>query len=107
MTISALQKVTLVGHVEDKEAVLADLQALGCLHLIPLTREGEAAPDTGPSKSAREALAFLASATPRRRQVTDARRFDADEVERFRTIFAKDNRRRGRGGADLGVGVVD
>jgi V/A-type H+-transporting ATPase subunit I len=82
MTISALQKATLVGHVEDKEAVLADLQALGCLHLIPLTREGEAAPDTGPSKSAREALAFLASATPRRRQVTDARRFDADEVER-------------------------
>ena len=81
MSIVALDKVTLVGHLGDKEEVLADLQDLGCLHLIPLTPRGEAADDTGPSKEAREALRFLASAPQRRRQVTDSRRFDAAEVE--------------------------
>ncbi len=82
MSIVALDKVTLAGHVEDKEAVLAGLQDLGCLHLIPLTPEGEAAEGSGPSKESREALRFLASAPQRRRQVTDSARFDAVEVER-------------------------
>ena len=82
MSIVALDKVTLVGHQQDKGAVLEGLQELGCLHLIPLTPEGEAAADAGPSKSAREALQFLASAPERRRQVTDPSRFDGPEVER-------------------------
>jgi V/A-type H+-transporting ATPase subunit I len=82
MSIVSLAKVTLAGHLNDKEEVLVGLQELGCLHLIPLTPEGEAAADTGPSKEAREALRFLASTPQRRRQVTDARRFDADAVER-------------------------
>lgn len=82
MSIVSLYKVTLVGHLDDKDAVLTGLQELGCLHLIPLTPEGEAAAETGPSKEAREALRFLASTPQRRRQVTDARRFDADAVER-------------------------
>ena len=42
MSIVALEKVTLVGHQNNKEEVLSGLQALGCLHLIPLTPEGEA-----------------------------------------------------------------
>lgn len=82
MSIVSLYKVTLAGHLDDKEDVLTGLQELGCLHLIPLTPEGEAAADTGPSKEAREALRFLASTPQRRRQVTDARRFDAAAVER-------------------------
>ena len=82
MSIVRLHKVTLAGHLDDKDDVLAGLQELGCLHLIPLTPEGEAAADTGPSKEAREALRFLASMPQRRRQVTDARRFDAEAVER-------------------------
>jgi V/A-type H+-transporting ATPase subunit I len=82
MSIVSLYKITLAGHLSDKEEVLAGLQELGCLHLIPLTPEGEAAAATGPSKEAREALRFLACAPQRRRQVTDARRFDADAVER-------------------------
>lgn len=82
MSIVALDKVTLVGHLRDKEEVLAGLQEFGCLHLIPLTPEGEAAADVGPSKEAREALRFLASSPQRRRQVTDPKRFDALEVER-------------------------
>jgi V/A-type H+-transporting ATPase subunit I len=82
VSIAALDKVTLVGHLRDKDAVLTGLQELGCLHLIPLTREGEAATDGGPSREAREALRFLASTPQRRRQVTDPRRFDAVEVQR-------------------------
>jgi V/A-type H+-transporting ATPase subunit I len=82
VSIVALDKVTLAGHACDKEEVFAELQQIGCLHLIPLTPEGEAAAEAGPSKEAREALRFLASAPQRRRQVTDARRFDALEVER-------------------------
>ena len=82
MSIVALDKVTVVGHMRDKEEVLAGLQEFGCMHLIPLTPEGEAAAEAGPSKEAREALRFLASTPQRRRQVTDPRRFDAREVER-------------------------
>jgi V/A-type H+/Na+-transporting ATPase subunit I len=81
MTIATLDKVTLVGHRHNKDEVLAGLQDLGCLHLIPLTLEGKVAGDVGPSKHAREALHYLASATPRRRQATSSKRFDAAEVE--------------------------
>ena len=65
MSIAALDKVTLIGHCGDKEAVIDGLQALGCLHLIPLTPEGDAAADAGPSKQARDALHFLAGALQR------------------------------------------
>jgi V/A-type H+-transporting ATPase subunit I len=82
MSIIALDKVTLVGHRDNKDEVLAGLQELGCLHLIPLTAEGEAISATGPSKDAREALRFLAAAPEQRRQVTNPRRFDAAEVEK-------------------------
>ena len=51
MSIVSLDKVTLIGHCRDKEEVLAGLQAIGCLHLIPLTPEGDAAEGAGPSKA--------------------------------------------------------
>ncbi len=82
MSIVPLKKLVLVGMAADKEPILNDLQDFGCLHLIPLTLEGEEAPDQGPSKEARAALEFLASCPQKRRQVTDAGRFDALEVER-------------------------
>ncbi len=81
MSIAALCKVTLLGHTDDKDRVLDDLQDMGCLHLIPLTPEGRASEHTGPSKDAREALHFLASATPRRRQVTSPKNFDPTAIE--------------------------
>ena len=98
MTIATLDKVTIVGHRDNKDEVLAGLQELGCLHLIPLTLEGRVAGDVGPSKHAREALHFLASATPRRRQATSSKRFDAAEVEQQalrlqRRLFELRNRR--------------
>ena len=98
MSIVDLNKVTLVGHRDNKDEVLEGLQELGCLHLIPLTAGGEAKSDNGPSKSAREALKFLAGAPEQRRQVSNPRRFDADEVERQalalqKQIFELRNRR--------------
>jgi V/A-type H+-transporting ATPase subunit I len=98
VSIVDLDKVTLVGHRDNKDEVLAGLQELGCLHLIPLTPRGEAKTDSGPSKDAREALRFLAGAPEQRRQVSNPRRFDAGEVERQaldlqKRIFKLRNRR--------------
>jgi V/A-type H+-transporting ATPase subunit I len=82
LSIVSLAKATVVGHEQDKQQVLAELQELGCLHLIPLTPEGEPAAEAGPSREAREALQFLASCPQRRRQVGDPSHFDPVEVER-------------------------
>jgi len=82
LSIVSLAKATVVGHEQDKQQVLAELQELGCLHLIPLTPEGEPAAEEGPSREAREALQFLASCPQRRRQVSDPSHFDPVEVER-------------------------
>ena len=82
MSIVQLRKVTFLAPVELKDEVIEDLQALGCLHLIPLTAEGEPADDSaGPSRQARDALKFLASCGYQRRQVTDASKFDPIAVE--------------------------
>ncbi len=98
MSIVDLNKITLVGHRDNKSEVLAGLQELGFLHLIPLTQKGEARTDSGPSKTAREALRFLAGAPDQRRQVSNPRGFDAGEVERQaldlqKRIFKLRNRR--------------
>lgn len=82
MSIVPLAKVTLYGLVEEKASVLGDLQAIGCLHLVPL----RPAPDTGdlvgPSPQARNALKFLLACPERRRQVHEPAKFDAADVER-------------------------
>lgn len=82
MSIVTLVKATVVGHEQEKERVLSELQELGCLHLIPLTPEGEPAAELGPSREAREALKFLASCPQRRRQASDSSGFDPVAVER-------------------------
>jgi V/A-type H+-transporting ATPase subunit I len=81
MSIVGLDKVTIIGHQDNKDSVFMGLQALGCLHLIPLTAEGQASPSTGPSKDAQEALHFLVRSSHQRRQVTDPKRFDAIALE--------------------------
>jgi len=82
VTIVALKKITVYGHADDKARVIEDLQSLGCLHLIPLTDEGEPAGEgEGPSRKALEALKFLASCPYQRRQVSDPSRLDPIEVQ--------------------------
>ena len=49
MSIVSLEKVTFYGHVDDRQQVLADLQAKGCLHLIDLAPEEDTLSLAGPS----------------------------------------------------------
>ena len=81
MSITALVKVSVLGHVDNKQETLADLQEIGCLHLIPLTAQGEHARDQGPSPYAREALKFLLTCPQKRRQVKESKEFDAGAVQ--------------------------
>ena len=69
MAIKRLKKITLYGPGQDKSRVLQGLQALGCLHLIPLT---EKAADTAlqmQPAEASEAKAWLDRSPKQRRQV--------------------------------------
>jgi V/A-type H+-transporting ATPase subunit I len=80
--IVPLIKVTVLGFLQDQEEVLADLQVLGCLHLIPLQAEEDVHREVGPTSEAREALKFLQSCPQKRRPVRDPSKFDAVRVER-------------------------
>lgn len=82
MSITALVKVSLLGHVKNKQQILADLQEIGCLHLIPLTSEGGVGQDQGPSPHAREALKFLLTCPQKRRQIKESKDFDAGSIQK-------------------------
>jgi V/A-type H+-transporting ATPase subunit I len=78
MSIVTLRRLTIAGLARDKERVLADLQTLGCLHLIPLRpapREPEKEP-AGHAVEALQALRYLQDVREKRRQVRDPEGFD-------------------------------
>ena len=79
--IVPMVKVSIYGFVTEKEQILADLQEMGCLHLVPLKPTTEAGLGGGPSPGAREALKFLLSCPQKRKQVKDPSKFDAAAVE--------------------------
>ena len=81
MSIVRLDKVTFVGLAEDRERLLQDLQALGCLHIEPIGAESDNQNALDTSAGAREALQFLHDYPQRRRQSGDTARFDAVETE--------------------------
>ena len=81
MSIVSLVKVTFYGHTDDRKLILSDLQAFGCLHLIPLSPEEDHLSGGGPSSRSREALRFLNSCPNRRRQVGDPEKFDSAAIE--------------------------
>jgi len=80
--IVPMVKVSIYGFVKEKEQILAELQEMGCLHLVPLKPPTEAGLGGGPSPGARDALKFLLSCPQKRRQVKDPSKFDAVAVER-------------------------
>ncbi|MEW6356715.1 MAG: hypothetical protein AB1696_10335 [Planctomycetota bacterium] len=80
--IVPLVKVTVCGLLKDKERVLAGLQEIGCLHIIPLRTEEGLRCEGAASAQSRDALKFLLACPQRRRQVTDPSRLDAAAVER-------------------------
>ncbi len=80
MSITPLKKLTVIGPIDAKTATLRELQAFGCLHLIPLTppvAEPEAAADRD-AKDAFKALRFLTDVPHPRRQVRRDPDFDVD-----------------------------
>ena len=82
MAIKQLNKITLYGPSQDKAHVLQGLQAMGCLHLIPLTDQpAEASVRLQPAEAS-EALAWLERAPRTRRQVKDKSTADIDTVVR-------------------------
>jgi V/A-type H+/Na+-transporting ATPase subunit I len=99
VTIVAMRKVTLCGPAGDKEAVIEDLQRLGCVHLVPLAPLPKA-PENQPSAhpvDAYKALRYLTDVRDKRRQVTDPRGFEMQDV----VVEVLENRRLVRETEDL------
>ena len=82
MAIKQLKKITLYGPSQDKAHVLQGLQALGCMHLIPLTDQTAEASVRMQPAEASEALAWLERAPRTRRQVKDKSAADIDSIVR-------------------------
>ena len=72
MTIARLSKVTVMGQLSQKEAMLSQLQELGCMHLIPLSSEAssQSAHGAEDAEQANQALRFLQETGYQRRQTT-------------------------------------
>ena len=82
MAIVALEKVTLYGSQDQRDAVLDGLQRLGCLHLTDLTPENRPpSPEQLISKEAREALRFLRDCPQRRRQAKSRKDYEPQQID--------------------------
>lgn len=84
MAIKRLKKITLYGPGLEKTRVLQGLQALGCLHLIPLTEQiADSSLHMQPAEAA-EAKAWLDRSPKQRRQVKNFRdrklAIDVDDI---------------------------
>ena len=98
MSIVRLVKVSVCARRADREHLLAELQRLGCLHLIPL---GEA-PEEGsnnaaPAEDVRQALRYLTNLRHLRKPITDPEDFDLEAV----VAAAQRNQTRRRRAEDL------
>ena len=78
MSIVPLKKVTICGLLKEKQDILAELQAVGCMHLESL-RPAPTEPEKQVSERAKEvrkALRYLLEAPRKRRQVRNRQDFD-------------------------------
>lgn len=82
MSIARLKKVSLCGLSKEKDLLLEELQALGCMHLVPLTpAPAEVEKQLSPrADAAYKALRFLTDAPRKRRQVQRDLDFDVDAL---------------------------
>ncbi|MCA9088005.1 MAG: hypothetical protein KDA90_05145 [Planctomycetaceae bacterium] len=81
MAILSLVKVTLLGTTNQKDLVLDELQAIGCLHLIDLGPGNTGrSPVTSISDETRKALRFLRSCPTRRRPAPGDRGLHLESV---------------------------
>ena len=82
MSIARVKRVTVCGLSTEKDALLKGLQALGCMHLVPL-RPAPAEPEKVASpraEAAYKALRFLTDMPEKRKQVTRDPGFDVEKV---------------------------
>ncbi|WP_062268670.1 V-type ATP synthase subunit I [Endozoicomonas arenosclerae] len=80
MAIKRLNKITLYGPGEDKSRILQGLQALGCMHLIPLSDKTVDQSLRMQPAQASEALAWLERSPRTRRQLKDKNQVCIDQV---------------------------
>lgn len=81
MSIVAMKRVLICGVARDKEGVLAALQTLGCLHLVPLRKAGPLEPpDVAQRRRAYAAYNHLGQAPRQRRAWPNESGFDLDQV---------------------------
>lgn len=79
MTIVPLVQVTLYGLARDRDAAVAGLQRLGCVHLLPLRRADPLeVPDAARRRRADAAFAHLMAAPDQRRPWPAGRAVDLD-----------------------------
>ena len=80
MAIVPLEKLNLFGSADQKEAVLDELQQLGCVHLVSFgePRKIDDSPDI--SSETRQAVKFLRSCPIRRRAVRSESNFQFEDV---------------------------
>ncbi|NOC81920.1 V-type ATP synthase subunit I [Ruegeria sp. HKCCD6428] len=84
MSVARLKKMSLIGPATRKAETLEALQALGCMHVLPLVptpKEPEKISERG-AREAYKALRFLAEVPDPRRQVQRASDFDMDRFVR-------------------------
>lgn len=80
MAIKRLNKITLYGPGEEKTRILQALQALGCMHLIPLSDNTVDQSLRMQPAQATEALAWLERSPRTRRQLKDKNQACIDQV---------------------------
>ena len=80
MAIKQLQKITLYGPEAERKSVLKGLQALGCMHLIPLTEQAADMTLRAQPAEAGEALAWLERCPRKRRQIHNREAAVVDEI---------------------------
>ena len=82
MAIVPVNKVTLYGIADHKEAVLDGLQSLGCTHLVNLNPgPGDGRPGSGYSVEAHQALQYLLACPVQHRQARNPKDFDFARTE--------------------------
>ncbi|WP_087025853.1 V-type ATP synthase subunit I [Thaumasiovibrio subtropicus] len=83
MSIKRLNRLTLGGQASRRDDILMALQALGCMHLVPLSEDNaqsnRALAMQQPTEAS-EALAWLSRVERRRRPVRDKELVDIDEL---------------------------
>ena len=83
MAIVPLDTMTLYGAASQKERVLDQLQALGCVHLIDLSKSSGDYVSDDVSTDARDALKYLRACPEQLRQVRRADQFSLEPVVSF------------------------